>query len=553
VTARHGARPALRVDGRDIRYEALAADAQQIAKALLAGGLAKGARVGVLMGNRPEWVACAFGVALAGGVLVPMNTFATPIERDYVLRHSDTAVLLLQRTLLKRDFLAELVEQHRELKVDAPGRLWCDAFPFLRRVACLGLSERRGGVESWSEFLGSGRAFPDALAQAAAAEVTPTDDGILLYTSGTTAHPKGIVHFQRAAVIQSWRFAEFMDLAADDRIWSAQPFFWTAGFAMSLGATLAAGATLVLQETFDPAAALALIETERVTVAHAFPHQEKALAEHPDAVRRNLASLVKLRVGSPLAVRAGITKDVWSMHASYGMTETFTLATAYAARTPPEERGGTSGPPLPGMEVRIVDPETGVALPPGRPGEIAVRGITLMRGYHKVEPEHVFDAEGFFRTQDGGFLDGRGVLHWTGRLSSLIKTGGANVSPLEIEQVLAHHPSLKLALAVGVPHPTLGEVVVLCAVASRDTAEPPESEIRAFLRERIAPYKVPRRVLFFQESELAYTGSQKVQLAPLRDAALRRLEAERAEIEGHRYVKQDARGRGSVASEAVEG
>jgi acyl-CoA synthetase (AMP-forming)/AMP-acid ligase II len=537
VSSRHAARPALRFEGSDISYDALGMEARRVAKALLAGGLAKGARVGVLMGNRPEWVACAFGVALAGGVLVPMNTFATPGERDYVLRHSDTAVLLLQRNLLRRDFLAELVQQHPGLA--APGRLWCEALPFLRRVACLGLPDTQGAVEGWSKFLESGEGVPDTLANAAAAEVTPADDGILLYTSGTTAHPKGIVHYQRAAVIQSWRFAEYMDLVAEDRVWTAQPFFWTAGFAMSLGATLAAGATLVLQETFEPGAALALIEAERVTVAHAFPHQEKALAEHPDAVRRSLRSLVKLRAGTPLATHAGITRDVWSMHASYGMTETFTLATAYPARTPAEERGGTSGPPLPGMEVRIVDPETAVPLAPGRPGEIAVRGLTLMRGYHKVEPEHVFDAEGFFHTQDGGFLDSRGVLHWTGRLSSLIKTGGANVSPLEIEKALASHPGLKLGLAVGVPHPTLGEVVVLCAVASRDAAEPSESELRGFLRARVAPYKVPRRVLFFREGELAYTGSQKVQLAPLRDAALRRLQAEGAEIEGHRYGPGD--------------
>ena len=532
---RHGARTALRFEGSDLRYDALATEARRVAKALLAGGLAKGARVGVLMSNRPEWVACAFGVALAGGVLVPLNTFATPIERDYVLRHSDTSVLLLQRSLLRREYLAEMGAQHPELFQQTPGRFGCEALPFLRRIACFGLSETQGAVESWTDFLSSGGDVPEGLANAAAAEVTPTDDGILIYTSGTTAHPKGIVHFQRAAVIQSWRFAEYMDLLAEDRVWTAQPFFWTAGLAMSLGGTLAAGATLVLQETFEPGAALALIEKERVTVVHAFPHQEKALAEHPDAATRTLRSVTKLRVDSPLAARAGITKDVWSMHASYGMTETFTLATAYPARTPAEEREGTSGPPLPGVEIRIVDPETGLALPQGRPGEIAVRGLTLMRGYHKVEPEHVFDTEGFFHTQDGGFLDERGLLHWTGRLSSLIKTGGANVSPLEIEKALADHPSIRLGLAVGIPHPTLGEVVVLCAVRSRDAAEPEESEICAFFRERVAAYKVPRRVLFFREDELAFTGSQKIQLGPLRDAALQRLRAEGAEIEGYRY------------------
>jgi acyl-CoA synthetase (AMP-forming)/AMP-acid ligase II len=186
------------------------------------------------------------------------------------------------------------------------------------------------------------------------------------------------------------------------------------------------------------------------------------------------------------------------------------------------------------MEIRIVDLETGAPLPPGQPGEIAVRGATLMRGYAKVPPELVFDADGWFRTQDGGSLDAEGFLHWTGRLSNLIKTGGANVSPLEIEQALAGHPDLELAVAVGVGHPTLGEAIVLCAVPAPGRAID-EGGIRAFLRGRLAAYKVPKRVLAFRAGELAFTGSQKVQLDPLRKLALERLAAEGAEIEGHRY------------------
>jgi acyl-CoA synthetase (AMP-forming)/AMP-acid ligase II len=159
-----------------------------------------------------------------------------------------------------------------------------------------------------------------------------------------------------------------------------------------------------------------------------------------------------------------------------------------------------------------------------------------MRGYYKVEPEDVFDADGWFHTQDGGSLDAEGLLHWTGRLSNLIKTGGANVSPLEIEGALRAYPGLLAALAVGVPHPSLGEIVVLCAIARDDARPAPDGEaIRAFLRERLAPYKVPRRVLFFRPAELAYTGNQKIQLAPLRAAASARLAAEGAEIAGHRY------------------
>jgi fatty-acyl-CoA synthase len=534
VCARHGPRIALRFEGGDFTYDAVATQARGVARGLLAGGLAKGARVAVSMGNRPEWVFAAFGVALAGGIVVPLNTLASPAETDHVLRHCDASVLLMQRRLGSRDFLAELAERHPALEDASPGLLRDPTLPHLRRVVCLGQSERRGAVEPWGDFTWGGAGFPEGVLDAAAAQVAPSDDGVLLYSSGTTAHPKGILHYQRAPVIQSWRFAELMDLDPEDRVFTAQPFFWTAGFAMSMGATLAAGARLVLQELFAPGPALALIESERVTVVHAFPHQEKALAEHPDAAARDLRSVVKLRFDSPLASRCGVREDAWSMHASYGLTETFTLATAYPARTSAALRRGNSGPPLDGTELRIVHPETGATLGPGEEGEIAVRGLTLMRGYHRVAPERVFDPEGFFHTQDGGSLDATGVLHWTGRLSGLIKTGGANVSPVEVENALAEHPALMVGLVVGVPHPSLGEIVVLCALAA--TAGPAdETALRAFLRERLAAYKVPRRVLFFREDELVFTGNRKIQPAALRDTALRRLEAERATVEGHRY------------------
>ncbi len=326
-----------------------------------------------------------------------------------------------------------------------------------------------------------------------------------------------------------------MGLRSDDRVFTAQPFFWTAGIAMSLGATLAAGACLLLQETFEPAGALEIIERERATVITAFPHQEKAMGDHPSAAARDLTSIRLSRFSSPLARLAGIEKDAWGVDASYGLSETFTIAAMLPADTPSEIRRASSGLPLPGIEIVIVDPESGARVPAGTHGEIAVRGVTLMRGYYKVESAHVFDPEGFFRTQDGGSLDASGHLHWTGRLSGLIKTGGANVSPVELESVLAAYPGLRVAAAVGVPHPTLGEVVVLCAVPVASVREPDEAAIQAFVRERLAPYKVPRRVLLFSTEEFSYTANQKVQQGPLRDAALRRLAAERAEIAGHVY------------------
>jgi acyl-CoA synthetase (AMP-forming)/AMP-acid ligase II len=541
VAARHGERTALRfqsapeVAWQTLSYDALRAEARVLARALMGAGVVKGARVGVLMANRPEWVVAAFAVSLAGGVLVPVNTFATPDERDYILRHSDTSVLLMRRHLRRHDFVAEIFASHPEIESAEPGRIRCQALPHLRRVVCLDLAAAHGGIESGADLLAQGVDIPEALLDAAASEVRPSDDAILIYTSGTTAHPKGVLHRQRAPVIQSWRFAEAMALGRDDRVLSAQPFFWTAGIAMSLGACLGAGATLIVEEVFAAERFLELVESQRITALHAWPHQEKAMAEHPDAGLRDLSSLEKIEFSSPLASLAGIEKDVWGTYGSYGLSETFTLASSLAASAPADLRSGTSGRPLPGMMFRIVDPETGERLgETGARGEVAVKGVTFMSGYYKVEPELYLDQEGFFHTQDGGSFDADGLLHWTGRLSNLIKTGGANVSPLEIEQALGDCEELSVAQAVGIPHPVLGEVIVLCAVRAAG-ADVDETELRSRLRERLSAYKVPRRVLFFESDELSFTSNQKLQVGPLRELALERLQREGAEIEGVRY------------------
>jgi fatty-acyl-CoA synthase len=534
LSARHRDRDAVRFEGRALRYRDLEAEARALAKGLVGAGVVKGARVGIQLGNRPEWIVAALAVGMLGGVVVPVNTFASREEFATILRHGDVSTLLMQGSLLRHRFLDDLLAEHPEIARGEAGSLRVPGLPQLRAVHCVDLDHARGGVATWGGLRAMGADVGDALVDALCAQVEPSDDAFIIYTSGTTAHAKGVIHSHRAAVLQAWRFAELLRFDADDRVFTTYPFFWTAGIAMSVGATLAAGGCLLLQQVFEPGAALALIEDERATVVHAWPHQGKALAEHPDAAHRDLTSVRKVDFASPIARLAGVERDEDGTGASFGLSETFTIASMLPVDAPAELRQRSHGRALPGMEIRIVDPETGAALPPGAPGEIAVRGPTLMRGYTKVLPELVFDADGWFHTQDGGSLDVQGFLHWTGRLSNLIKTGGANVSPLEIEQLLTGHPDLKLAIPVGVGHPTLGEVVVLCAVPARGHRVD-ESAIRDFLRERLAAYKVPRRVLAFRADELSYTGNQKVQLPPLRQLALERLAAEGALIEGHRY------------------
>jgi len=536
VAARYGEREAIVFEERRLSYRELESEARRLARALIGAGVVKGARVAVLMGSRPEWIFAAFAVGLVGGVLVPVNTFASQEERDYILRHSDASLLLLQDSLLKHAYLDDLIAAHPELAAGQPGALRCEALPQLRRVVCLGLDRSRGSVQTWDELLGLDDGVSDALLDAVCAEVHPSDEALIIYTSGTTAYPKGVLHTQRAGIIQSWRFAEQMRLNAEDRVWTAQPFFWTAGISMSLGATLAAGACLILQEYFEPGRALELMEVERATTAHAWAHQSKAVAEHPSAAERDLSSLRNVMFPSPLAKLAGITKDEWGPGGSYGLSETFTLAASIPSDAPVEVRRSTSGKPLAGMRVRVVDPASGEPVPTGQPGELAVKGVTFMRGYYKVAPEEYLDENGFFRTQDGGWLDQDGYVHWTGRISNMIKTGGANVSPVEIERQIEAYKDLRVGLPVGVPHPTLGEALVLCAVP-REGAEVSEDAVRSYLRSKLAAYKVPKRVLFFSAAELSYTGNQKIQVGPLREAALRRLEAEEAEIDGHSYKK----------------
>ena len=260
------------------------------------------------------------------------------------------------------------------------------------------------------------------------------------------------------------------------------------------------------------------------------------MAEHPDAKTRVLGSLKHIEFSSPLAPLAGLESDEWGAYGSYGLSETFTLASSLPASAPADLRKRTSGRPLPGMQLKIVDPETGSdVIEAGRAGEIAVRGVTFMRGYYKVDPEFVLDEHGFFHTQDGGHFDDDGYLHWSGRLSNLIKTGGANVSPLEIETALGQREDLRIAQAVGIPHPVLGEVIVLCVVEARG-ARVDDDELIAHLKARLAVYKVPKHVLRFSADELAFTSNQKLQVGELRELALARLEAEGVTLEGFTYA-----------------
>lgn len=426
VAARHGRREALVFDdpllgGRTVRwsYADLLVRARQVAAALTAGGCPRNSRVAILMGNRPEAVAALFGAAMAGTVAVPLSTFAPPAELRFLLADAGIDTVLTQTRMRDRSYAAEV------------GTLAPD-LPLLRRVVAVG--------EGWDEFIESGKKVDPCAVDARARHIVASDEGLIIYSSGTTSQPKGVRHCHQAVTLQFW---------------------------------LQAG----------------------------------VFGRHP-LVRGDTA---------------------WNMPVAYGLSETCTGFASHRSDTPRELLRASSGRLLPGNRLRVVDPDDGRELGPGEIGELTISGPTLMLGYVGRDARECFDGAGFFRTGDLGFFDDEGYVHWTGRRSEMIKTGGASVSPAGIEVALRAFAPLKLARVLGVPDERLGQIVVLCAVL-KDGARAEPEEVVGFLEERVSSYKIPKRVLFFTDGEIPMTASD----TKVRDSELLSLVQARLSIDGVR-------------------
>lgn len=494
-------------DGRTVRwsYEELGRQSWKVAAAIMASGARPGARIGVLMGNRPEAVAGFFGAALAGTTAVLMSTFSAPAELEYLIDHSGTQILLTQSELLGR----RLADEVSALET-----------PALELTAAVG--------DGWEDFLGKGASAGLEGLRERAAAVGPKDPGSIIYSSGTTDRPKGVLHSHGAPSLQFWLQARVFGRHEETRMWTGLPMFWTAGLNTAMGATLAAGGCWVMQETFHPAGAIELIERERVTEPYTLPHQTAALVDLPEWETADLSSLKQVYGKSAFARHPSVKGDPsWNSPVAYGLSETCSIFATHYSDDPRELMRQSTGRLLPGNRLRVIDPDTGRLLGPGEAGELAVTGPTLMEHYVGRTPDECFDADGFFLTGDAGWFDEDGFLHWTGRRSEMIKSGGANVSPAEIEVALRAFGPAKLARVIGRPDPRLGEIAVLCLVL-RDGADATADDVRSFLRERLAAYKVPKEIVFLSDGEVPMTSSDM----KVRDEELRRIIDERLKKSG---------------------
>ena len=492
-------REALVGSGQRYTYRQLRAEVRRVARALLALGVVRGDKVAILMGNRPEWIVADLAITTLGGVMVGVNTWATARELEYVLAHSDTKILITAERFLKHDYRVMLHALE-------PQRV-----PLLGRIVCLAdhLPERWIRYADLTELAAR---VPEAAIDAAQRAVAPADVAYLLYTSGSTSTPKG-VQLQHAALIANmWQIGERQRVTERDRLWLAVSLFWGLGCENALFNLLTHGGCVVLQEHFDAGAALELIERERCTLFYGTPNMGQALYEHPDRAKRDLSSLRGgATIGTPEQIQRVVDLGAREICNIYGLTETYGNSNVTDAADPLEKRLTTVGRPLAGVDQRIVDPETGRRLPLGEVGEIRVKGYVTV-GYYK-DPERTaesFDEHGYFKTGDLGWVDADDSLHFRGRLKEMVKTGGINVAPVEVEEVLMTHPGVQLAFVTGVPDPARDEVLA-AVIVRKPGATLSEEALCAFCREALAAYKVPRLIRFAVERELPLTTTGKVQ------------------------------------------
>ena len=501
-----------------LTYAALQARADELARALLAVGVRKGDRVAVLLPNRPEWLIAAFAIGKIGAITVGVSTFSAPREIAWTIEHCRPAAVITMEAFRGRSYLDALYAMCPELAASVPGKLRSETLPELRAVICID-ERRHDGVYRLDDLVALASDVRRDALSTAQASMSPGDPCYILYTSGSTATPKGVVLAHGSVIENGFNIGERQHLTAADRVWLAVPLFWSFGSANALPAIVTHGGSIVLQESFEAGEALALLDDERCSVYYGMANMARAMLEHPDRPRRALAAMrTGLTIGLPEDIQ--MTMEAVAARALcnvYGSTETYGNCAVTDAHDALALRLETQGRPLPGMTIRVVDPESGRTLAPGDVGEFRVKGH-VMAGYYKdaEQTRAAFDADGYFVTGDLGLLSDDGRVRFRGRLKEMIKTGGINVAPLEVEAVLLTHAAVKQAYVVGVPDRARGELVV-AAVELHDGAPASAEALTAFCRERLAGYKVPARFVFRKADEFPRTPTGKVQKPRLRD------------------------------------
>lgn len=472
------------VDGaRRWTFRQLHDDVLAVARGFLAAGLEHGDRVAIWAPNSAEWMLTALGAQWVGGVVVPLNTRFKGPEAAYVLEKSGVRLLFTVHGFLGNSYVDEI----GRAMSSPPETIVFDETAF--------------GVGSWREFIAAGADVDEAVVATRTSRVAGSDLSDIIFTSGTTGHPKGVMsrHDQTCEVFRTW--SDVVGLSADDRYLIVNPFFHTFGYKAGFLACLLTGATAIPEPIFDVPRVLERVADERITMLPGPPTLYLSILNHPERERHDLSSL-RLAVTGAAAVPVEMIERMRreltfrTILTAYGLTESTGVVTMCRAEDDARTISHTSGRAIPGVEVRIVD-ETNSELPRGEAGEIVCRGYNVMPGYFADDDatRAAVDDDGWLHTGDVGVMDDRGYVTITDRMKDMFIVGGFNAYPAEIENSILAHPGVAQVAVVGAPDERMGEVGH-AFVVRRAGSDVGEADLIEWCRPRMANFKVPRRVTF---------------------------------------------------------
>lgn len=519
-------REALTYAGQHWSWQALQEDCDRAAQGLIHCGIQAGEHLALWLTNRPEWLHILFAAAKVGAVLVPINTRLRSMDLEYVLRQSESTTLITADRSGPIGYLDMVRQVIPELDTcPTPQSLASAAFPALRRVIVLS-EQSYAGTLRWADVLSAGQTVPRAQRRARQQAVDPDATALIMYTSGTTGFPKGVMQTHRMLRVVTDQ-ANRLAVRPTDVLLMYLPLFHCFGLYEGPLMSVITGARQVLLAQFDPGEALRLIARERATFLCGFDTHFADLMAHPECAHTDCSSL-RLGILPAGTVRSEpvvrqAQRQLCPTVSGWGMTEVGVRVTLGFPTDTEDDRCLASGTALPGYEYKIVDPETGASLPPDTPGELCCRGYGVMQGYYKKPEEtaQVLDGEGWLHSGDMVTMCPDGTIRFLGRYKDMLKVGGENVDPMEVEALLLQHPAISQAQVVGVPDARLHEVACACVVLVPG-AQVDVSELVAFCRGKVASFKVPRHVLTVKEYPM--TASGKVQKGKLRELSIQALD-----------------------------
>jgi fatty-acyl-CoA synthase len=501
-------------------------DVDTFARSLIALGVKPGDHVAIWATNVPQWFITFWAATKIGAVLVTVNTAYKIYEAEYLLRQSDTHTLVMIDGYKDSNYVEIIRELCPELKTSEPGKpLHIKRLPFLRNI--ITIDSRVEGCLTWEDALSLAEKVPVEEVYRRAAAVHKDDVCNMQYTSGTTGFPKGVMLTHYNVVNNGKCIGDCMDFSTADRLLIHVPMFHCFGMVLGMTAAMTHGVTMSPIPYFSPRQSLDCINREKITAVHGVPTMFIAMMEHEDFEKTDFSHMrTGIMAGSPCPIKV-MQNVVDKMNCReitivYGQTEASPGCTQSRVDDPLEIRVNTVGRALPGIECKIVDPETNKELPPNTDGEFVVRGYNVMKGYYKM-PEATaaaIDKDGWLHTGDLARVDENGYFKITGRIRDMIIRGGENIYPKEIEDFIYTHPKVSDVQVIGVPDKQYGEEIMACVIL-KEGVTMTEDELKEFCRENMAKHKTPRYVAFVDEFPMNAAG--KILKYKMREWAIEKL------------------------------